>query len=772
LPLSNISIKFAIFNYGKTNYTVQSILDEKVKTISFVPLSLVLTITTIFILSNLTSTNADSNETHSLHVCSIIGQLLRCDPVKYKFDSVSVIGHTQLLYTVNQTRFEPVEGVFGNALSPSIFSVSFWMRQDPAFLGTSSILSHINYAKNAGWYFSLNASKSGPFVQFSVANTDGKVFTASAPLDPDIFENVVGTFDGKLISVYVEGLLINSTKFSGDYNPDSNTPLNIGLNAYDFRRPWNGVIDELRIYNRTISDGEIQANSDYRQYSKLKSASIFASSDGKDGLISYWPFDNGTRDKSKNGNDGNLILQTVSMAFSPDGKLFYSVRDAGEIRIINEFGRQLKTPFVRLLDVNANSRTHQDIFGISVDPNFATNHYVYAYRTSKDNKTGEVYNQVIRFTESGNKGTDKKILLDKIPVGQKQGYAGALTFGPDDKLYITTDYTNQIEANQNTSLAGKVLRINRNGSAPLDNPFPNSSVYTLGQGNIFGIAFDKMSGKALVAENDAKNGDKLYILKDGGNYGVPDQQQLSSVILKASQSNSSLGIEPFRIYHKTITPTQAIFYDGNKFPSLKGKFLIVAQGEGSIYALTLNNTGSFKELAIRLPDVQGHITSIAKAPNGDIYLGGERIYKLTSIDSNTISPLTYFIDFASNTSSLKIKYFYLNFDTKVMSINITSSKSQSANNGSSSLPSLKVTIPKVLLGGIFDVTSEKYNNTKKAADRIVQDFNVKETRRVANVGDSIVDISLGKDIVDDGLLITGRSSALFQSSSRNVIVVR
>ena len=96
----------------------------------------------------------------------------------------------------------------------------------------------------------------------------------------------------------------------------------------------------------------------------------------------------------------------------------------------------------------------------------------------------------------------------------------------------------------------------------------------------------------------------------------------------------SLLLNQLESYFPPITPAQAIFYDENKFPALKGKFLIVSYGERSIYAIALNSNGSIsEELVIRLPETRGHLVSIAQSPEGDIYVGGENLYKLESIDT-------------------------------------------------------------------------------------------------------------------------------------------
>ncbi len=183
-------------------------------------------------------------------------------------------------------------------------------------------------------------------------------------------------FDGRSVKIYINSFLGESIAFTGKYVPDPHVPLNIGLNSFDYGRPWVGAIDEMRIYNKAISLNEINRLTDYGNYSQSKSTPR----NKDDGLIAYWPFDAGImRDKSANQDDARIITPTLSMVFAPDGRLFFSVRDAGEIRIMKQDGTGLGEPFVKLQDPS--TKIHQDIFGITIDPDFSTNHSKIKYKS-------------------------------------------------------------------------------------------------------------------------------------------------------------------------------------------------------------------------------------------------------------------------------------------------------------------------------------------------------------------------------------------------------
>lgn len=97
-------------------------------------------------------------------------------------------------------------------------------------------------------------------------------------------------------------------------------------------------------------------------------------------------------------------------------------------------GTGLGEPFVKLQDPS--TKIHQDIFGITIDPDFSTNHYVYAYGTFIESTTGYIFGRVMSFTELENKAIDQKILVDDIPVEKGRIYAGALAFGPDNRAAL------------------------------------------------------------------------------------------------------------------------------------------------------------------------------------------------------------------------------------------------------------------------------------------------------------------------------------------------
>jgi glucose/arabinose dehydrogenase len=667
--------------------------------------------------------------------CAPISGGLHCDKVLNKFNSFIVPGQAREIYQIGPDYFEGVPGKLGNALplkgyigeylsvpnnralNPDTFSVSFWIKQDPVFGLDGNVLSHVNLSKTAGWFFETKINPK-PQIQFSVVNNEGTIFTVAAPINKNKFENVVGSFDDISVKLYLNGVLVDSTDFSGAYEPDPKAPFNVGIDSYDLNNAWKGAIDDLRVFNRVLSDTEVKNSFDGTMYSS-------------DGLIGYWPFDNNTKDLSGMQNNGNVESQAVSMAFSPDGRLFFTEKNIGDVRIMKD-DHVLAEPFLKIPDLYV--AQHQGLLGITLDPKFSTNHFVYVYYTSQDTKTGDIFNRVLRLTDLDDKATQELVLLDKIPGSREGEYAGgALGFGLDDKLYITIGHANSYDLPQNkSSLIGKVLRLNRDGTIPSDNPFPNSPVYTLGHRNIFGIAFDK-NGTGVVTENGDAHYDEINVLKKGGNYGYSNTQPPS----RSPLLDNSSSVKPIMTYWLTVAPTQAIFYYGDKFEPLKNRFLFGSYNQGSIYVLGLNSTHYVSdEMIIIFPEIVENIISVAQSPSGDIYFGGYKIYKLTSIETEEKEQNMYLIDLT--THSARIEDLSFNSTSSTLALSVKAD----GNDLSSAAPTIQVSIPKSLQSGSFQVSSS--GNDSVDNKTLIKDFTVSQQRITSNTKDTVLQILLNK----------------------------
>ena len=188
---------------------------------------------------------------------------------------------------------------------------------------------------------------------------------------------------------------------------------------------------------------------------------------------------------------GGLNMPTA-MEFSPDGRLFVTEL-AGKVKVIKN-GTLLDNPFLSLTVSNSGSR---GLLGIAIDPNFATNGFVYLYYTTG---TFPIHNRVSRITADP-ANPDKALagsevaILDLETLSAISHNGGAIHFGQDGKLYIAVgENSNSANSQTLSTRLGKILRINPDGSIPSDNPFFNTTgarkeIWAIGFRNPFTFAF-------------------------------------------------------------------------------------------------------------------------------------------------------------------------------------------------------------------------------------------------------------------------------------------
>jgi aldose sugar dehydrogenase len=253
-----------------------------------------------------------------------------------------------------------------------------------------------------------------------------------------------------------------------------------------------------------------------------------------------------------------------SLAFS--GNDLYFTERPGRISVL----RRLRGSPVLLATLeNVHASGEGGLMGLALDPSFASSHHLYVSYTYEDG--GTVFNKVVRLTLQGNRLTGERTVVDRLPGGGVHNGC-RLAFGPDGKLYITTgDAAHRGNAQDTSSLGGKILRVNADGSVPADNPFKGSPIWTLGHRNPQGIAWQSGSNLLFSSEHgpsgfDAPGGgDEINIIRAGKNYGWP--------IIHHAQEKEGLE-SPIREYTPAIAPSGITFVTGDSISGLKGDLLV------------------------------------------------------------------------------------------------------------------------------------------------------------------------------------------------------
>ena len=286
-----------------------------------------------------------------------------------------------------------------------------------------------------------------------------------------------------------------------------------------------------------------------------------------------------------------------ALAFAPDGRLFVAERP-GRIRLVRD-GR-LEPESIATLPVTAVGES--GLMGLALDPAFAATPHLYAcYTATKD---GRLVNRVVRLTLRGGRAGDERVLIDDIP-GAWNHDGCRVKVGPDGKLYVTTGDAGESRlAQRRDSLAGKILRLNRDGSVPDDNPFPGSFVFSLGHRNPQGLAWDP-AGRLVAAEHGPWGHDEINHILAGRNYGWPEVR---------GRGGDSRYVEPIlESDQDTWAPSGIAFLGGDLFVAgLRGRRLLrVTLAPDLSHAV---------RVATLLGGTYGRLRDVVVGPDGALYV--------------------------------------------------------------------------------------------------------------------------------------------------------
>ncbi|MFO0879518.1 MAG: PQQ-dependent sugar dehydrogenase [Gemmataceae bacterium] len=338
------------------------------------------------------------------------------------------------------------------------------------------------------------------------------------------------------------------------------------------------------------------------------------------------------------------LQDATAMQFAPDGKLF-ALEQAGTLEVWDN-GVRVQADFFADTPLATNTISERGLLGIAFDPDYATNRHVYVYYTSPD---GDFHNQVSRFT--ANAAGDRALPASEVvlwtgdPHSAGNHNGGAIHFGPDGKLYIATgDNATGTTAQSLTSLHGKMLRLNPDGSIPEDNPFFAQTtgrfraIWALGLRNPFTFAFQPGTSRLFINDVGQNTWEEINVGVAGANYGWPGVEG------PAGTPPTSPGTYRAPLYtydHGGAAPNGAAITGGafynpavNTFgAAFQGDYFFTDVGAGWIYRLDFN-PGSNSFAAAPVPFASNLTAPVdLKADSaGNLYYlsrGEGRVYRIT-----------------------------------------------------------------------------------------------------------------------------------------------
>ena len=272
---------------------------------------------------------------------------------------------------------------------------------------------------------------------------------------------------------------------------------------------------------------------------------------------------------------------------------------------------------------------------VALDPEFESNQKIYFSYSSKD-KNGKSTLFLSSAELRNNALVNSRVIFKANAPRRSPVHLGAkIAFLKDGTLLLASgdgfDHREQAQTLDNHF--GKIIRINKDGSIPKDNPFINlenalPEIYSYGHRNMQGLVVTR-SGKVYEHEHGPKGGDEMNLVEPSLNYGWPAITygiDYSGAVISPFTEKDGME-QPLLHWTPSIAPSDMIFYEGNVYPELKDSFLVTALVSKDVKKVTFKNgidsqETLFSELDIRLRNIQaspgGIIYLLTDGPNGKL----------------------------------------------------------------------------------------------------------------------------------------------------------
>jgi glucose/arabinose dehydrogenase len=329
--------------------------------------------------------------------------------------------------------------------------------------------------------------------------------------------------------------------------------------------------------------------------------------------------------------DGAVRIETVAsglhnpwaIAMLPDGRMLVTEK-GGALRLVEANGR-VSVPLDGVPPVA--SAGQGGLLDVALDPGFNSNRLVYlSYAEPGPNGTAGTAALRGRLGASGLENV--KVIYRQDPKVRGGNHFGSrLVFAPDGKLFVTQGerFSYRDQAQDLSSLLGKIVRINPDGSVPPDNPFVGTSarpeIWSYGHRNVQAAAIDPRTGRLWTVEHGAMGGDELNHPEAGKNYGWP------VITYGLDYSGARIGVgamkegmeQPVYYWDPVIAPSGMLFYTGDEFPEWKNNVFVGGLASNALVRLVLENGRVTKEERY-LHDLHERIRDVQQGVDGYIYV--------------------------------------------------------------------------------------------------------------------------------------------------------
>ena len=312
-----------------------------------------------------------------------------------------------------------------------------------------------------------------------------------------------------------------------------------------------------------------------------------------------------------------------SLAFLPDSGMLVTEKYGG-IRLYRSGGRESDT-------LTGLPRAYQvedtGLLDIAIDPDFATTRRIFLSFGEGDSSAN--HTALFRARLDGTRLVDGRVIWRATPDKAGPGHPGArIAFLPDRTLLLTVgdgyDYRDQ--AQHLGSALGKIVRLDRDGRPPADNPLTVRAgarweIWSYGHRNPQGLLVDPRDGTVWAHEHGPKGGDEINRVRAGLNYGWPRTSHgvdYSGELISKEQTAKDIE-PPVLVWVPSIAPSGFALYLGRAFPAWYGDFFVGALKERSLRRLRVRN-GEVMLQEVLLRELGARIRDVRTGPDGFLYL--------------------------------------------------------------------------------------------------------------------------------------------------------
>jgi glucose/arabinose dehydrogenase len=309
------------------------------------------------------------------------------------------------------------------------------------------------------------------------------------------------------------------------------------------------------------------------------------------------------------------------LAFLPDGDLLVTERP-GRLRLVRD-GALEPAALEGVPEVYASGQG--GLLDVALDPDFSTNRVIYlSYAAETDAGTGT---RVARARLGDGRLEDLEVIFEGLMAGGGRHFGSRLGFDRDGYLFVTLGERGQDERAQELGeLAGKVVRLQPDGSVPADNPFVGRDdtapeVFSYGHRNPQGLAVHPETGRVWVVEHGPRGGDEVNVVQAGVNYGWPvitHGRAYSGLPMGEGSAKEGMA-QPLHYWVPSISPSGMAFYQGDAFAQWQGDLFVGGLSGQLLARLELDGERVVEEERL-LDGVLGRIRDVRVGPDGYLYL--------------------------------------------------------------------------------------------------------------------------------------------------------